>query len=163
QGVGRYGWTGNSFLRVYTAERNAGNTLSTGVMAVEGINSTPFHIGPVAAGADGSTLYVTRTYGGKDGEISREDRRRYLTGKLELYIYRQGDGGSWEAAPFAYNNVQEYSLGHATLSADGNTLYYVSDMPGGYGGTDIWYSGKQADGSWGTPVNAGETVNSAGD
>src|SRR5690606_3904666 len=86
RGVGTYGWTGNSFLWVYTADRLADNSLSNAVIAVDGINSTPFHIGPVAAGADGSTLYVTRTYGGKDGEISREDRRRYRTGKLELYV-----------------------------------------------------------------------------
>src|SRR5690606_41872249 len=36
-------------------------------------------------------------------------------------------------------------------------------MPGGHGGTDIWYSERQPDGSWGIPLNAGATVNSAGD
>jgi len=163
RGVGTYGWTGNSFLRVYTADRGADNGLSNAVIAVEEINNTPYHIGPVTADAAGTTLYVTRTYPGKQGEVSRENRRRYRTNKLELYIYTKGDDGGWQPEPFAYNNVQEYSVGHAALSRDGSILYFVSDMPGGQGGTDIWYSERQGDGSWGTPVNAGTTVNSAGD
>ncbi|MFC7526999.1 OmpA family protein, partial [Parapedobacter sp. GCM10030251] len=54
-------------------------------------------------------------------------------------------------------------VGHAALSGDGSILYFVSDMPGGRGGTDIWYSQRRADGSWGAPVNAGAVINSAGD
>lgn len=162
RGVGTYGWTGNSFLRVYTADRAADNRLSDAVIAVDGINNTPFHIGPVAANADGTTLYATRTYSGKNGSVTREERRKYLTNKLELYVYTQDENGAWRSEPFAYNNVEEYSIGHAALAADGNTLYFVSDMPGGQGGTDIWYSERQTDGSWGTPVNAGKTVNSKG-
>ncbi|MEC3878688.1 OmpA family protein [Parapedobacter sp. 10938] len=163
RGVGTYGWTGNSFLRVYTADRGTDNMLSDAVIAVDGINNAPFHMGPVAANAEGTTLYVTRTYAGKEGNVSREERRKYLTNTLELYIYTQGDDGSWQSAPFPYNNVEEYSLGHAAVSTDGNVLYFVSDMPGGQGGTDIWYSERQTNGGWGTPVNAGGTVNSAGD
>src|SRR5690606_29600764 len=119
RGVGTYGWTGNPFLRVYTAERGADNGLSDAVRADEDINSTPFHMGPLAADAAGTTLYVTRTHPGKDGNVTREERRKYRTNKLELYIYTREDGGSWEATPFPYNNVEEYSVGHAALSADG--------------------------------------------
>ncbi|WP_090622535.1 OmpA family protein [Parapedobacter indicus] len=162
RGAGTYGWTGNSFLRVYTADRGADNGLSNAVIADEGINNVPYHIGPVAADAAGTTLYVTRTYPGKEGSVTREERRKYRTHKLELYIYTQGDGGSWKATPFPYNKVEEYSVGHAALSRDGSILYFVSDMPGGQGGTDIWYSERQGDGSWGAPVNAGEQINSSG-
>ncbi|MGK6352365.1 OmpA family protein [Parapedobacter sp. DT-150] len=161
-GAGRYGWTGNSFLRVYTADRNPDNTLVNGVMAVEGINNAAYHIGPVAAGDGDETLYVTRTYPGRDGARTKEASRKYRTNNLELYVYTR-ENGDWQLAPFAYNNVKEYSVGHAALGGDGSILYFVSDMPGGQGGTDIWYSEKQADGSWGTPVNAGEMINSGGD
>src|SRR5690606_37018537 len=112
----------------YTADRGADNGLSNAVIAVEGINNTPFHLGPVAASAEGTTLYVTRTYPGKEGAVTREERRKYRTNKLELYIYTKGDDGGWRSEPFAYNNVEEYSVGHAALSADGQTLYFVSDM-----------------------------------
>ncbi len=163
RGVGTYGWTGNPFLRIYTADRNADNMLSDPVMAVEALNNVSYHIGPVAVGNGGQTLYVTRTHVGKDGGTTREDHRKFRTNRLELYLYTKGEGGNWQSTPFVYNNVGEYSVGHAALSEDGDILYFVSDMPGGQGGTDIWYSERQSDGSWGTPVNAGSTINSAGD
>src|SRR5690606_39111239 len=56
-----------------------------------------------------------------------------------------------------------YSVGHAALSDDEETLYFASDMPGGYGGVDLWYCIKTEDGGWGASVNAGNVVNSAGD
>jgi len=163
RGVDRYGWTGNAFLRVYTADRSAGNALSNSVMATGEINHAAYHIGPVSANAAGDTLYVTQTYVGNDGDLEREGRRKYRTNKLELYIYTRQPGEGWHATPFAYNHAETYSVGHAALSEDGNTLYFVSDMPGGQGGTDIWYCERQADGSWGAPVNAGDVINSAGD
>src|SRR5690606_15330453 len=141
-----------------TADRSADNGLSDAVISGDGLNGEAFHVGPVSADAAGNTLYVTRTYVGKDGERSLEERRKYRTHNLELYIYSRGDGGSWEAVPFPYNDVERYSVGHASLSEDGTTLYYVSDMPGGRGGTDIWYSERRADGSWGDPVNAGGSI-----
>ena len=163
RGMDTYGWTGNSFLRVYTADRSVNNALANPVIATESINNGRFHIGPLAADASGNVLFVTRTYAGNDGERTKEGQRKYRTHKLELLIYTKNNDGTWSAEPFAYNRVEEYSVGHAALSADGNTLYYVSDMPGGQGGTDIWYSERQLDGSWSAPVNAGETVNSTGD
>lgn len=163
RGVATYGWTGNPFLRVYTADRGADNGLSNAVIAATGINNGPYHTGPVASSTDGRTLYVTRTHAGKDGEITREERRRYRTNRLELYVYTQDGKGGWQSEPFAYNNVKAYSVGHAALGGDGSILYFVSDMPGGRGGTDIWYSERQAGGSWGAPVNAGAVINSAGD
>ncbi len=162
RGVDTYGWTGNSFLRVYTADRDANNVLTNPVIAAESINGDKFHIGPLTADASGNTLFVTRTYVGNDGDRTKEGYRKYHTHRLELYIHTKNDDGTWSVEPFAHNNVKEYSLGHATLSEDGNTLYYASDMPGGHGGTDIWYSEKQADGSWGAPVNAGDRLNSKG-
>ena len=157
-----YGWTGNAFLRVYTAQLSSAGMLGVPSLVETDVNDAKYHVGPVVAEADGNTLYVTRTYVGKDGIQQREERRRYATHTLELHIYRQNNG-IWETEPFPYNNAKEYSVGHAALSPDGNTLYFVSDMPGGHGGTDIWYSERQSDGTWGNPVNAGATINSAGD
>ncbi len=54
---------------------------------------------------------------------------------------------------------EEYNIGHPCLTADGNTLYFVSDMPGGYGGTDIWKSQKRSDGKWGQAENLGPVIN----
>src|SRR5690606_38879226 len=102
------------------------------------------------------------TYDGKDAERFRKGGTKWRKQNLELKIYRQS-GDSWVEEDFPYNDVERYSLGHATLSSDGRTLYYASDMPGGYGGVDIWYSELQTDGSWGAPQNAGSTINTSGD
>ncbi len=160
--VKKYGWTGNAFLRIYSAPMSPEGRLSGATLVGQDINDVPYHVGPVAAEKDGMTRYITRTHVEKDGIKAREAGRRYRTQALELYVYRQ-IGGTWEAEPFAHNKPDAYSVGHATLSPDNEVLYFVSDMPGGQGGTDIWYSERQSDGSWGTPVNAGATVNSVGD
>ncbi|QEL01917.1 OmpA family protein [Olivibacter sp. LS-1] len=57
--------------------------------------------------------------------------------------------GSWKAQP--------------AISPDGNTLYFVSNRKGGFGGNDIWYSTLQQDGSWGVPQNMGDKVNTSFD
>jgi peptidoglycan-associated lipoprotein len=56
---------------------------------------------------------------------------------------------------------KDYSTGHPSMSADGTTMYFASDMPGGMGGSDI-YMVKYENGTWGTPVNLGPTINTAG-
>jgi outer membrane protein OmpA-like peptidoglycan-associated protein len=56
-------------------------------------------------------------------------------------------------------NIAGYSSSHAVLSTGGDLLYFVSDRPGGYGQTDLWYCEKQADGTWGAPVNCGNKIN----
>lgn len=53
---------------------------------------------------------------------------------------------------------------HPCLSEDGTELYFVSDMPGGYGGMDIWMVTRVSDGDgWGEPENLGPTINTSGD
>lgn len=79
-----------------------------------------------------------------------------------IYSARKDAQGNWsEPVPFRYNKASEYAVGDPFLSADGSTLYFVSDMPGGKGGMDIYYCEKTADGKWGQPVNAKE-VNTEG-
>jgi len=53
------------------------------------------------------------------------------------------------------------NVGHPALSKDGKTLIFVSDMPGGYGGTDLWMS-KYDGFTWGRPINLGPTINTPG-
>jgi outer membrane protein OmpA-like peptidoglycan-associated protein/tetratricopeptide (TPR) repeat protein len=158
-----YGWTGNSFLKVHTATRATDNTLSTPALASSDINSEAYHIGPISGNKSGDMYFITRTYPGKKGVIKKDSRGVYLTNNMELY-FQANVYGKWQAPiAFAYNNVKEYSVGHAAISVDGKTLYFVSDMAGGQGGTDIWYCDLQSDGSWGKCLNAGPVVNSKGD
>lgn len=86
-------------------------------------------------------------------EISKKD----TLVRLEMYS-SLFDGKTWsEPRALPFNN-KNYSVGQGCLSPDGNTLWFVSDMPGGQGGTDIYVS--EMDGNrWSEPKNAGATVN----
>ncbi len=154
------GRTGNPFLSIYHARKADDLTLSVPCFYQADFNEARMHNGPVIANKKGNIFYVTRTYAGNKGEVSKENKLKFKTQNLELYIYKE-ENGKWTSEPFAYNDIQKYSVGHAALSADEQTLYFVSDMPGGHGGTDIWYSERNTDGSWSKPQNAGPAINSA--
>ncbi len=57
----------------------------------------------------------------------------------------------------------EDGSGHPALSADGKTMYFSSDRPGGYGGSDLYFTTKQTDGTWSEPINLGEKINTKAD
>ncbi|MDD3079624.1 MAG: OmpA family protein [Paludibacter sp.] len=157
----KYGWTGNSFLKIFEA-KISGDSLSQPELANLDLNKSVFHVGPVISNKAGDIYFITETYSGKNTKKSKFDGRTYRDYSMELYIQAKVYGEWKEPVSFAYNNVKKYSVGHATLSKDEKVLYFVSDMPGGYGGTDIWYCELQKDGSWGKYVNAGKEVNTSG-
>ena len=158
----KYGWTGNAFLRIFTAARQPDNTLVSSSISDLEFNKEPYHVGPVSSNKSGSIFFITRTYPGKSNSTTVINGNTYHTQNMELYIQARVYGKWQQPVPFAYNNVDKYSLGHAVLSIDEKTLYFVSDMPGGYGGTDIWYSELLSDGTWGPVQNAGGTINTPG-
>lgn len=55
----------------------------------------------------------------------------------------------------------KYNYGHPHISDNGNTLYFASNMPDGYGKNDIWKITRKTDGMWGVPVNLGENINTS--
>jgi len=157
----QYGWTGNGYLRIYQAAQSADNGLSNPVLLGEDINIGRYHIGPLFVNKAEDQLFITRTYTGKDAQKDQVMSKKMWTNNLELIILNKTSQG-WESTEFPYNNVAQYSLGHAALSADEKILYFVSDMPGGFGGTDIWFCSLESDGSWSKPVNAGGEINTCG-
>jgi outer membrane protein OmpA-like peptidoglycan-associated protein/tetratricopeptide (TPR) repeat protein len=58
-------------------------------------------------------------------------------------------------------NSDEFNIGYPSVSDDGMTLYFASDMPGGFGGYDIYKVLRQEDGAWGEPINLGSDINTA--
>ena len=118
--------------------------------------NTKYHEGPMTFFKDQSRIIFTRnnTAKGKSGKSNDGIR------KLKLYI-AENTKGSWqkvEELPFCSN---DYSVGHPALSPDDTKLYFVSDMPGGFGGTDI-YVVEFKDGQWSSPVNMGKEINTEG-
>jgi len=60
--------------------------------------------------------------------------------------------------PFHLNSP-DYSVGHGCLNDDGTVMYFSSDMPGGYGGVDLYKIEKGIDGKWGEAINLGDVIN----
>ena len=60
-------------------------------------------------------------------------------------------------------NSKSYSTGNPSLDKEGKNLYFASNMPGTIGGTDIWKVAVNADGTFGTPENLGNKINTSGD
>lgn len=92
----------------------------------------------------------------------------------QLFMYKEEDKGSiyvsnlqgdvWlKPAKLGPNINTRHRETSASISYDGSTLYFTSDRKGGFGGLDIYYSEKQADGTWGKAVNLGPGINTSGD
>jgi TPR repeat/SPOR domain/WD40-like Beta Propeller Repeat len=81
--------------------------------------------------------------------------------ELSIALAEVNKNGDW-VNPKPFNqNLSGYSSGFACLSADGNTLYFSSDRPGGQGGFDL-YSSKKTGETWSVPSNLGDVINTAG-
>ncbi|ASZ10868.1 tetratricopeptide repeat protein [Chitinophaga pendula] len=126
------------------------------------INQYRYHVGPAVFSGSGDTAYVTVTDPFKIPFDKGTRLLVYGVRRLELLVFVKKNNQWQPPQPFPYNKPQEYSLGQAVLSADGTTIYFTSDMPGGQGSTDIWFCRRIADGSWGTPQNCGSQLNTAG-
>ncbi|CCG52061.1 Probable outer membrane protein precursor, OmpA family [Flavobacterium indicum GPTSA100-9 = DSM 17447] len=146
------------YLDLYKATRNTDGSLSQATEVVE--LNTKWHDGPAAITSDGSTIY----YGSESfnqSEFQKDKTKKLKYGQIYLYKATKGEGDKWTNAKALPINSKEYSVRNPSISKDGKTLYFSSDMPGGMGGEDIWKVSVDGD-SYGTPENLGSGVNSEG-
>lgn len=154
-----YGWTDEPYLDIYEATYNVDGTITNATPMV-GIN-TKWHDGPATFSQDGKTVYYSgESFNEKQYEKDKEANAR----KSRVQLFKATKlGEKWgNVTPLPFNSV-EYSVGNPSLSKDGKTLYFASDMPGGIGGIDIWKVSIATDGSFGTPENLGSKVNTESD
>ncbi|MDN3673001.1 OmpA family protein [Flavobacterium branchiarum] len=156
----KYGWTGRPYIKLYQYTPNDSNT-SDVIQFSKELNQFKYHVGPITFSSDYTIAYFTVTNQEKIVHKKDPNSNFYGARRLEIYSSTLINGIWQEPVAFAYNNVEAYSVGHPALSKDGNTLYFSSDMPGGSGKTDLWYSEKNSDGSWGNPINCGTTINTS--
>ncbi len=145
-----FNWDESEYLNVYMVD-------SSGTVEEfhKHINSR-YHEGPLTLYDSGRQMIFTRNdYLGSLGRSSEG-----IT-KLKLYASSSTTDGKWnKPLEFKYNS-SEYSVGHPAVTQDGMLLIFASDMPGGHGGTDLYWS-EWVEGQWSEPVNMGKEINTEG-
>ncbi|HEX8546319.1 MAG TPA: PKD domain-containing protein, partial [Cytophagaceae bacterium] len=115
--------------------------------------NTKFNEGPFTFNKDTTIIYYT-------GNVDLGKKK--LADSKQLHIYQaRKKGNDWDDIESLSLNNDKYSTGHPALSPDNKKLYFVSNMPGGFGGTDIYVSYLH-NGVWTKPVNLGDKINTSG-
>lgn len=143
-------YNGEPFLNLYVSPL-AGTDVKKEKPFSKSVNSQ-FHDGPGCVSADGSTLYFTR--------VSYINKNNFVN-QSKIYM-ANGSMKSWKKVKPIELNSDDYSIAHPSISNDNSTLFFTSNMPGGFGGKDIWMCKREGE-VWGTPVNLGPDINTTGD
>lgn len=156
-----HGWNEEPYLDIYKATFNENKTISEAT-PLSDVN-TKWHDGPVAISSDGSTMYFgSESFNEKEFEKGKTTTTEQTIKKGRIYLYKATkEGDKWTGVkPLPMNN-KSYSVRNPSISKDGKTLYFSSDMPGGLGGEDIWKVSVDGD-TYGTPENLGKNINTEG-
>ena len=149
-------WNKQPYLDIYQATRDEKGVFSEPVQVKE--LNTPFHDGPITLSADGKTMFFARD-GHSEGQYEKNKKSNIKVGQQGIYKATKVDG-KWtnvEALPF---NSTSYSFTNPSLTNDGKTLYFASNMPGGFGESDLWKVSVETNG-YGKPQNLGPNINTA--
>ncbi|UYQ95760.1 OmpA family protein [Chitinophaga horti] len=148
----RYAWTGNEYLNLLF---KSSTDSSIRVFPLQA--DTRYHVGPASFTADGKEIFFART------KVQGNGSGAMNTVHVAIFSSKKDDAGNWSSpVAFFFNKADAYSVGDPFISADGQQLYFSSNMPGGKGGADIYTCRRQADGSWSAPENLAH-VNTDGD
>lgn len=149
-----YSWNDNPFLKLmtYTPSDKASKEFKSIGTKI----NTIYHDGPICFDSSGTVAYFTRNnyFRGK----SQNDDKELNNLVIIRAEFIDGKWSQMEILPFC---DRSYAVGHAALSSDNKRLYFTSNMPGGYGGTDLYYV-KIVNGNYGLPINLGPQINTAG-
>lgn len=114
----------------------------------EALNSK-YNAGAICFSTDNNTAYFTRNQAKSNGLFALEI---WSTTKVE---------GKWTNFIKLSFNTANASYTHPAITKDGKRLFFISDVASGYGGTDLYFVEKDAQGNWGKPINAGDKVNTS--
>ncbi|MFH0894987.1 MAG: OmpA family protein [Bacteroidota bacterium] len=147
-----YSYTGQGFSDFFVSKWDVkGNRWKKPEKAEGGINSN-FNDGCMAYDPTRKIVFYTQC-NGSDG---KDD--------LCQIWYSKFDDSSkmWEPANLFEITGKDYSIGHPTLTSNGNVMFFISNMPQGLGGTDIYMVERIDDNTWSIPKNLGPTINTTG-
>jgi len=148
-------FTEQPYLDLYVGDKNEKDEI-VNVRPIEGTINSKFHDGPATYDRHSGAIYVTRN------NLVNGKPTKDKTGTIHLKIYEaKREKGAWTEVIELPFNSDDYSNAHPCMSNDGGYLYFVSNRPGGYGGTDIYRVTKTTQG-WGKAENLGSAINTEG-
>ncbi|MEN9331794.1 MAG: hypothetical protein RLZZ94_884 [Bacteroidota bacterium] len=148
----KHSWTNQSFLNLFYCENITENWSAPILFSPE--IKCKFNLGPLCFSNKSKDLWLTENYADND-QLSSDKKF-----KLKIAHYKLIDSKWTKQKDVSFNNI-DYNVAHPAVSEDGNTIYFSSNMPGGFGGMDIYVSHKTKKG-WSTPVNLGAQINTLG-
>ncbi len=149
-------WDNSPFLNLYYSHKSADHQFEEPTLFEETLD-TRYHDGPALFYAQYQKMILNRNQ-----RVEVEGRKNVFEWRPGLYDAAFDKAkSSWNVVPLPFNNPA-YAYLHPSVSEDGNVLYFASDKPGGFGGTDI-YRAVRSNGIWGPPINLGSIVNTTED
>jgi len=154
-----YGWNEEPYLDIYQLAKAEDGSYQAATLVEDKVN-TKYHEGDASFSSDGNTMYFSReSFFEKEFEKDSTSNTKYSL----LHLFKATKSGDkWNNVEGFALNSKNYSVKNPSVSADGKTLYFASDMPGGYGLFDIYKADIGSDGSIGEAVNMGQKVNTEG-
>ncbi len=154
-----YLWTSFGYLDLYSTHALANDDFWGELVSPVKMPNTfnqEYHDGPASFTSDFKEIFTTRTL----KNSTKKDSASFKTDLLKIYFADLSDEKkvNYKAFPF---NSDDYSVGHPAISADGKRLIFSSNMPGGFGQSDLFVS-ELVNGQWSKPVNLGGELNTFG-
>ncbi|WP_010522056.1 OmpA family protein [Aquimarina agarivorans] len=151
-------WNNKPFLDLYVGKIKEDSGELEGVKKFNRRINTKFHESTPVFTNDLKTMYFTRN-NYNNGNYSQDENG---TNKLKIYKSTLVEKGVWSKPEEIRFNSDQYTVSHPALSPDNKKLYFVSDMPGSYGHTDLYEATIAEDGTLGDPRNLGPEINTEG-
>ncbi len=139
-----HGRTNEGYSDLYFTRFDSATQTFTAPTPLPGSINTPYNEGTFSYLPSLQIAYLTQCE--KSPEVCRIMKSEYTKNK-------------WSSPEWVNMGDEQYNYAHPCLTPDGKTMYFSSDMPGSFGGKDLWKAPVLADGSVGSPVNLGSEIN----
>jgi len=149
-----YKWNNQPYLELYSATKQA-DGYYVNIKKIGGDISTKYHESTATFTADDKVMYFTRNNFFKK-RLKQDDAG---INRLQLYKAEMQEDGNWGQVSSVAFNSNTYSVAHPSVNIKNTKLYFVSDMPGTYGKSDLYVVDINSDGTLGAPINLGVSVN----
>ncbi len=145
-------YTGREYLSVYRQDKNG--------VVTEVISNVPdtYNFSDPSYAEEAGVLFYSVTRG-----IKKVKKQRDITVQPEIFYSKVTEEGTLEGfSPVPFNDSIGYTVMNPYVDEEAKRLYFTSNMPGGVGGYDLYYSEYDENMTFGSPVNLGSEVNTIG-